>query len=125
MTTSVELKAFRKSIIITLISVLTPFLVAITVLWIKDHFKIMELSQYKVSKEYFDDTWFKYQLLIEKKTLSLENLSSNNNLEIAEIKADISTIQQANQQIMLEIARINRTRDIDKATMQKLTGGTK
>lgn len=109
MTTS-DIQSLRKSMIVTIISVLMPFLLAITGILIRDHYKLAELDKYKVSKDYFDNTWFSYQLLIESKTLALETLSSSHTLDIAEIKEEIKNIQQANQQILMEIARINQHR---------------
>ena len=105
-----ELKSVKRSLVMAVLGPCVLQLFLFTGLWIRDHYKIRELEKYKVDKEYFDQTWYRYQLLIESKTILLENISSNNVIDIAELKKDVVDIRENNGKIMLEIAKLNRVR---------------
>lgn len=87
-----QYKQFRRSIIIVLISTLTPVVLGIGYTLLRDHRLICEMAKYKVDKLEYHEGMAALLSMIEKKTIAIENLATANTKDIHENKKDIEEL---------------------------------
>jgi len=87
-----EMKAFKRDIIRIMVIVLAPFILSMSIVLVRDHYMVNEFAKYKVNRTEYHEGMSQLMLMIEKKTIVIENLTVSNSKDIARTQEELKEL---------------------------------